>query len=76
MKKLIFLSLICTLITIGSLAQVSESGIRLNQIGFYPDAPKIAVITETGSSEFLIKSADSGEVLFKFSNWSGRFICI
>jgi endoglucanase len=65
MKKLIFLSLICALVSMGSSAQVSESKIRLNQIGFYPGAPKIAVIAETGLTEFAIKSADSGEVFLK-----------
>jgi len=65
MKKLLFLSLICALITTVSSAQGGEPRIRLNQIGFYPDAPKIAVVTEDGATGFLIKSLSSGDVVFR-----------
>ncbi len=46
-------------------AQDAASEIRLNQIGFYPGAPKIAVITDTSAASFTIKSAASGEVVLK-----------
>jgi endoglucanase len=46
-------------------AQDAASKIRFNQIGFYPDAKKIAVITDDISGDFLIKSVSSGEVVFK-----------
>jgi len=65
MKKLLFLSLICALITMVSSAQGGETKINLNQIGFFPDAPKIAIVTETGATEFMVKSLSSGEVVFK-----------
>jgi endoglucanase len=40
------------------------SQIRLNQIGFYPDAAKTAVVLAKGSGEFAICKAD-GKVVFK-----------
>ena len=47
------------------MAQDDAAKIRLNQIGFFPDAPKIAVITDDINSNFMIKSVTSGEVVFK-----------
>ena len=47
------------------MAQDEAAKIRLNQIGFFPDAPKIAVITDDINSNFMIKSVTSGEVVFK-----------
>ena len=47
------------------MAQDAESYIRLNQIGFYPDAHKIAVITENISGDFVVKSVTSGAIVFK-----------
>jgi endoglucanase len=46
-------------------AQESANKIRLNQIGFYPDAHKIAVIADGNAKEFLIKAANTGNVVFK-----------
>lgn len=65
MRKLIYILLICISTPLIMPAQEAANRIRLNQIGFYPDAPKIAVITEDNDSEFLIKSATSGEIVFK-----------
>ncbi len=65
MRKLIFILLICLSTPSIMTAQEAADRIRLNQIGFYPDAPKIAVITDDNNSEFLIKSAKSGEIVFK-----------
>ncbi len=65
MRKLIFILLICLSTPSIMTAQEAADRIRLNQIGFYPDAPKIAVITDYNNSEFLIKSATSGEIVFK-----------
>lgn len=65
MRKLIYILLICISTPLIMTAQEAANRIRLNQIGFYPDAPKIAVITDYNNSEFLIKSATSGEIVFK-----------
>lgn len=45
--------------------QDAASRIRLNQIGFYPGAPKIAVIDYVKGSDFFVKSVTSGEIVFK-----------
>lgn len=47
------------------MAQDVASKIRLNQIGFYPQAAKVAVITDDKASDFVIKSVTSGEVVLK-----------
>ena len=64
MKKLILLILICNACLTVLTAQEASSKIRLNQIGFYPDASKIAVITDDNAGDFVIKTL-SGEVIFK-----------
>ncbi len=43
--------------------QLAES-IRLNQIGFYPAAPKLAVVVGDAGGVFRIKKHDTGEVVF------------
>ena len=65
MKKLILFVLVCTSLSPFLMAQDEAAKIRLNQIGFFPDAPKIAVITDDINSNFMIKSVTSGEVVFK-----------
>jgi endoglucanase len=45
-------------------AQDAASKIRLNQIGFYPDAQKIAVVASDTERSFVVKSAANGEVVF------------
>ncbi|WP_247231535.1 glycoside hydrolase family 9 protein [Telluribacter sp. SYSU D00476] len=53
--------------TIGSsVAQTPTEKIRLNQIGYYPDAPKVAVVVgEEAQGPFQIKEAGSNKVVFK-----------
>ena len=46
-------------------AQDASSRIRLNQIGFYPDGQKIAVVTGDIAGDFVVKSTVTGEVVFK-----------
>jgi endoglucanase len=65
MKKLFLIVLLVASVTLLSKAQESVSPIRLNQIGYYPDAPKIAVITDINATEFTIKSVESGTIVFK-----------
>eukprot|EP01137_Pigoraptor_chileana_P006392 Opistho-2@50725 len=56
-KLLAFFSFIT--IPIGTVysQQLSEN-IRLNQIGFYPNAPKVAVIVNANAETFMVKTAD------------------
>ena len=65
MKKLIIVLILITVVTSFLSAQDTASKIRLNQIGFYPDAHKVAVITDDINGEFLIKSVTTGKVVFK-----------
>ena len=46
-------------------AQDASLKIRLNQLGFYPESQKIAVITEDTESDFSIISIPSGEVVYR-----------
>jgi endoglucanase len=46
-------------------AQSVSAAIRLNQIGFYPEGEKIAVIVGKEDRDFVIREASSGRVAFK-----------
>lgn len=46
-------------------AQKPADNIRLNQIGFYPGASKIAVVTGEGRKDFVVKDVKSKKVVFK-----------
>lgn len=48
-----------------SLAQQFSESIRLNQVGFYPNAPKIAVITAGNATTFYVKTPDLKQVVFE-----------
>lgn len=43
---------------------VPPSGIRVNQIGFYPSAPKKAVIAQINATQFFIVSSNGNDTLF------------
>lgn len=64
MRKLLLLLLISTTVPSILTAQNAYSQIRLNQIGFYPDAPKIAVIANDIDGDFYVSSMSTGEVVF------------
>jgi endoglucanase len=65
MKKSLLIVLLFVSIPLLLKAQESASVIRLNQIGYYPDGPKVAVINDARATDFTIKSAKSGETFFK-----------
>lgn len=46
-------------------AQQHSDAIRLNQIGFYPAAPKVAVVAGDGFEAFEVKDAKSGKTVLK-----------
>lgn len=48
----------------GVSAQHLSTAIRLNQIGFYPNSSKIAVLTKDTDSKFMITTPDLTEILF------------
>jgi len=46
--------------------QIADTMIRLNQVGYYIHAPKVAIVTvNTAANDFYIVSAPGGETLFK-----------
>ena len=65
MRKLIYIILIFISLPAVLTAQDASSRIRLNQIGFYPDGQKIAVVTGDIAGDFVVKSTVTGEVVFK-----------
>ena len=68
MRKLICILLVCSSLPLVMTAQNAASGIRLNQIGFYPGAPKVAVITDNSEGDFLVKSVTSGEIAVSYTH--------
>jgi len=64
MKKIILFSLICIAGTSVLTAQDAASKIRLNQIGFYPDSPKIAVFADDKDGAFSVKEAGTDKVVY------------
>jgi endoglucanase len=63
MKRLILIITICTSLSPFLRAQEASSKIRLNQIGFYPDAPKTAIFTNDKGDEFVVRSLKSGAIV-------------
>ncbi len=68
MKSIFYL---LTLLLIGSLSGCAQPAnlplselIRVNQIGYYPTAPKIAVVNSEKSKEFLVYTADMKSKVF------------
>jgi len=64
MRKIFLLILVCTFLPSLILAQVVTE-IRLNQVGFYPESQKIAVIAADIESDFYVVSVPSGDVALK-----------
>jgi endoglucanase len=69
MKRILFAALLSAAAWGPQSASAAESAdaIRLNQIGFYPEAPKTAVIADDAASSFFVLSADEGDTLFEGS---------
>ena len=62
MKQIITIAFLLQVLTAG--AQVSNQ-IRINQLGFYEYAPKIAILTgDTTSSSFFIVTAQTADTVF------------
>jgi sialate O-acetylesterase len=53
----------------GVLSQGTSEKIRLNQIGFYPDAPKIAVVADDIEGDFVVKSVVSEILIINLANY-------
>ncbi|MDZ7262906.1 MAG: glycoside hydrolase family 9 protein, partial [candidate division KSB1 bacterium] len=66
MKKILglFLSISSLVLIHPGKAQIKTDAIRLNQIGFYPDGPKRAIVVETTSTQFYITTPDLSDTVF------------
>jgi endoglucanase len=65
MRKDLITIIICVFLPSFLMAQNGASKIRLNQLGFYPESQKIAVIPDGTESNFSVVSIPSGEVVFQ-----------
>ena len=65
MRKLVLFISLCICFAQFLTGQDAQTKIRLNQIGFYPEAPKVAIITDDKATEFIVKSLTTGEVVYK-----------
>lgn len=66
---------LCVLLTALSLHQAfsqSSSDIRLNQIGFYPSMPKIAIVRNAGAIPFFVIATSSSDTVFRGSLTSAQ----
>lgn len=45
-------------------AAIKTENIRINQIGFYPNAPKLAIVVETSADQFYITTPDLKDTLY------------
>ncbi len=74
-KKLILLFISILLLQAALFAQVS-SNIRVNQVGFYPKGPKVAVVTGADSlktNKFFLVKENTADTVFKGSLDGGGF---
>ncbi|PAP76006.1 glycoside hydrolase family 9 protein [Rubrivirga marina] len=49
---------------VATAAQAQTDAIRLNQIGFYPDGPKTAVVVDAEAETFTVRPAGGGEAVY------------
>jgi endoglucanase len=64
MRLLPFTTLLLFLFCHNSFAQ-KVTDVRLNQVGFYPDSPKLAVVVGEEKGPFVIKDLKNNKVVFK-----------
>jgi endoglucanase len=65
-KKRLFIAFVLLIGDCNSQAQTTTGQIKLNQLGYYVQAPKIAVVTnDTAASSFYIIGADNKDTAFK-----------
>ena len=53
--------LLALLAVAASAAGAQTDAIRLNQVGFYPDGPKTAIVVDAGAGSFKVRPAEGGE---------------
>ena len=70
-SHLLFLLLLT--ITLPAAAQDGADRVRLNQIGFYPSAPKEAVVVDAPAGDFYVTTVASGDTVFTGMLGAERF---
>ncbi|GHB67880.1 glycoside hydrolase family 9 protein [Persicitalea jodogahamensis] len=60
----ILLIFLLSFLTKTTLAQLSTDSVRLNQLGYYPDAPKTAAIYGAGKGGFILKTAEGNQTVY------------
>ncbi len=65
-------ALIAFLLSSSTLFSAADN-IRLNQIGFYPDAPKVAAIVDAPATTFFVVTSDLRDTVFTGTPSPGRF---
>ncbi len=48
-----------------TLAQLATESIRLNQIGYYPNAPKTAAVYGAGKGSFMLKTSEGNQTVYQ-----------
>ncbi|MBU1821799.1 MAG: glycoside hydrolase family 9 protein [Bacteroidetes bacterium] len=64
MKSFLYTLIFAHLLSV-SIAQTPTEAIRLNQVGFYPQAPKLAVVIGAGEGKFTIHEPGKKKAVFK-----------
>ncbi|MGC4035105.1 MAG: glycoside hydrolase family 9 protein [Chitinophagaceae bacterium] len=60
------LAIVCLFLSSVGWSQTTANAIRINQLGYYPGAPKIAIlVTENAANDFTVVSAATNEAVFK-----------
>ena len=62
--KITKLIIVIFIILLQSAAAQTTTDIRLNQIGFYPNSPKRAIVVESPAEEFFVVTADRQDTVF------------
>jgi endoglucanase len=65
LKNLLNTLLLFVLLSKPAFTQTVSEAIRMNQIGFYPNAEKSAVVLGSSAGDFVLKEHKSGKVVFK-----------
>ena len=66
MKKIIISIFTLCALASATAQQISES-IKINQIGFYPDGPKVAIVANSQAKKFFLIGVEKKDTAFRGS---------
>lgn len=58
-------------LSIGTMGQSQNDRVKLNQLGFYPESHKLAITPVSSATEFFIREAESGNIVYTGTLQSG-----